>query len=121
MEPMTDSRFPRAFRIRRNAEYQRVFARRCSVADDWLVVYAASNELPHPRLGMAVSKKLGTAVARNRWRRLLREAFRLSRARLPLGIDLVIVPRQARKPELDEIMKSLAKLVVRAAKKLNAK
>jgi ribonuclease P protein component len=117
---MTDSRFPRAFRIRRNADYQRVFARRCSVADAWLVVYAANNELPHPRLGMAVSKKLGTAVARNRWRRLLREAFRLSRGRLPIGIDFVIVPRQPRKPQLDAIMQSVAKLATRAAKKLNA-
>lgn len=115
---MTDRRFPRDFRIRRNAEYQRVFARRCSVADDWLVVYAANNQLPHPRLGMAVSKKLGTAVTRNRWRRLLREAFRLSRARLPIGIDLVIVPRHPRKPELDGLMKSLAKLAARATKKL---
>jgi ribonuclease P protein component len=118
MNPMTDSRFPRAFRIRLSAEYQRVFARRCSVADDWLVVYAAGNQLPHPRLGMAVSKKLGTAVARNRWRRLLREAFRLSRDRLPSGIDLVIVPRHPRKPELDPVMKSLANLAARAAKKL---
>lgn len=118
MEGMTDSRFPSAFRIRRNSDYQRVFARRCSVADDWIVLYAATNDLPHPRLGMVVSRKLGTAVARNRWRRLLREAFRLSRPELPEGIDLVIVPRQGQEPALPPIIESLTKLAARAAKKL---
>jgi ribonuclease P protein component len=115
---MTDTRFPRHFRIRKNSDYQRVFARRCSVADDWMVIYAASNELPYPRLGMAVSRKLGSAVARNRWRRLLREAFRLSRANLPCGVDLVIVPRQGRDPKLDALTNSIKTLATRAQKKL---
>ena len=118
MKPMTDSRFPRDYRIRRNSDYQRVFARRCSVADDSIVVYAAANDLPHPRLGMAVSRRLGTAVARNRWRRLLREAFRAIRASLPCGVDLIIVPREGRNPQLDGIMNSLKTLAARAEKKL---
>jgi ribonuclease P protein component len=115
---MTDCRFSRAFRIRKNSDYQRVFARRCSVADDWMVVYAATNGLPHARLGMAVSRKIGRAVARNRWRRLLREAFRGSRGQLPCGVDLVIVPRQGREPELTGVIESLMKLAGRAARKL---
>jgi ribonuclease P protein component len=59
-----------------------------------MVVFGAENGLPYARLGLSVSRrKFGTAVARNRVKRLLREAFRLSKGELPVGIDLVIVPR----------------------------
>ena len=84
--------FPRSHRLRRTEEFQRVFAARCSAADAAIVLYAAPNELPHCRLGLSVSKKIGNAVVRNRWKRLIREAFRKSE--LPSGFDLVVVPRR---------------------------
>ena len=40
---------------------------------------------------------------RNRWKRLLREAFRLCREELPGGIDLVVIPRGGDDPELERI------------------
>ena len=43
---------------------------------------------------MAVTKKIGTAVMRNRVKRVLRECFRLHQA-----VDLVIVPKRHLKPE----------------------
>lgn len=46
------------------------------------------------RLGLAVSRKVGKAVVRNRVRRRLKEIFRLHQAQFPGGgWDLVIVPR----------------------------
>ena len=45
------------------------------------------------RLSLAVSRRLGTAVARNRTKRLLREAFREMRARVAEGSDLLVMPR----------------------------
>jgi ribonuclease P protein component len=81
-------------RIKDTRDFRRAFDRRKSAGDDWLVVYGAENGLGHARLGLSVSKKkVKTAVARNRFKRLVREAFRLNRAELPPGIDLVVVPR----------------------------
>jgi ribonuclease P protein component len=51
---------------------------------------AADNERGYGRLGLAASRRLGGAVARNRAKRLLRESFR--RHKLP-GADLVLIPK----------------------------
>jgi len=58
-----------------------------------VIVYAIANELAVTRLGLSVGRKHGGAVRRNRIKRLLREAFRLERPTLPIGLDLVVVPR----------------------------
>ena len=58
-------------------------------------VFGLLNGLGHCRLGMAVSRKVGGAVQRNRVKRLLREVFRLHRARLEPAMDLVINARPA--------------------------
>jgi ribonuclease P protein component len=116
---MVDQRFLPAYRIRRHSDFQRAYRRRCSASDRLLVVFGCANGLSHPRLGLSLSRKLGKAVVRNRWKRLLREAFRLRREQLPAGIDLVVVPRAQTEPTLTELLESLPQLAARIAQKLD--
>src|SRR5512145_1527183 len=113
-----DFRFLRSYRIRTSAEFQRVYDRRSSASDDCLLIYACENALEHPRLGLSVSRKVGNAVVRNRWKRLLREAFRLSREKLPAGVDLVIVAKDRTPPKLSWLLDALPRLASQVARKL---
>jgi ribonuclease P protein component len=115
-----DARFPTECHIRRSAEFDRAYRRRAAASDDVLLVFGCENQLTHARLGLSVSRKVGGAVQRNRWKRRLREAFRLSRSQLPTGIDLVVVPKAAVEPPFAELMKSLVRLAQRATRRLAA-
>lgn len=54
---------------------------------------------------------------RNRFKRLVREAFRLNKANLPAGVDLVVVPR-AVAPTFDEVQGSMIRLARDAHRRL---
>jgi ribonuclease P protein component len=105
------------YRIRKGADFKRAYDRRCSATDGLLLVFGEKNNLPHARLGLSVSKKVGNAVARNRWKRLLREAFRTTRPQLPPGVDLVVIPRRTEPPTLAALIDLLPKLARRIERK----
>ena len=110
--------FPKSLRLLTKGDFDRVFARKCSTADGLMVVYGSVNELDRTRLGMVVSRKYGGAVRRNRFKRLMREAFRLSRSELPVGLDLVVIPRRGAAAELDAVRASLTSIALRLQRKL---
>jgi ribonuclease P protein component len=110
-------RFLPKFRLKRPVDFKRVFDGRRTASDDRIIVYAVDNSLEYSRLGLSVSRKVGGAVRRNRWKRLLREAFRLNVAKLPTGVDLVIVPRAGFEPELESLQESLLHLARRAVQR----
>ncbi len=65
-----------------------------------------------------MSRKVGPAVVRNRIRRLYREAYRLSRPTLPVGVDLIVIPRTNREPTLEQLRESLPRLVQQVVRRL---
>ena len=107
-------------RIADPAVFRRAFERKRSASDGWLIVYGLENGLDHPRLGISASKrKIRKAADRNRVKRLLREAFRLRKAELPAGVDLIVVPRG---PALtfDQARRSLPELARAVARRLGS-
>lgn len=91
-------------------------------ADGQLVVNArlAAKQSPDGRsggrLGVTIPKKAGNAVIRNRWKRLIREAYRLQQHELPIGFDLVVKPKRGAEPEFAAIQQSLLRLARRASR-----
>jgi len=57
------------------------------------VVVVRPNGLPARRISVTVGRRFGNAVRRNRLRRRLREAARELEAELPMGIDIMCLPR----------------------------
>jgi ribonuclease P protein component len=114
-------RLPRAQRIRKRPEFLRIqegAVRVRQVATRHLLLLLApvpewrGGDAAPPRLGVVASRKVGNAVARNRAKRLVREAFRLHPEAFPVGIDVVVIVR----PGTHRLtLAELAAEVVRAA------
>jgi ribonuclease P protein component len=85
--------FPKSRRLGGKLEFSTVFDEKVRESRGPLTAYARPNDLGHPRLGITISRKVGTAARRNRIKRLLRESFRLLQHDLPRGYDFVIVVR----------------------------
>jgi len=107
---MADHSFGREYRIRSKKEIDRVFARRCSVADDCIIIYGCENGLNIPRLAIVAPRKLGKTVFRNRWKRLIREVFRQNKRRIPHGIDYVVIPKRGVQPDFHVLFQGFPRL-----------
>jgi ribonuclease P protein component len=86
----------RRHRLSRSQDFDAVYRKGRSTSTRYLVLYWFPREEDagvEPRLGLAVPKSVGNAVARNRARRLLRECFRLHQRELASPLDVVLVAR----------------------------
>jgi ribonuclease P protein component len=111
----------RSKRMIRKGDFQRAFDGRCTAADSRLVLYVLPNGLDGPRIGLAVSRRHGNAVQRNRLRRLLREAFRLEQHNLPAGFDYLFVPRAGPQAELATYRQALLRLATQAVRRWHSR
>ena len=107
--------FTRADRLGGRDAFSHVFKTRCSASDGTFVVYVAPNDVGRARLGLSVGRRIGNAVQRNRIKRLLREAFRQSRDRLPERMDIVVVVKPRPHDTLADCRAVLIRLATQAA------
>lgn len=112
--------FPKTARLRRSVEFKAVYDQKCKASDGVLLVFAKPSAGTATRIGLSVSRKLGNAVVRNRLKRLLREAFRLSRGELPPGLDLIAIPQGAARAGLLPYRQSLVRLAQKLHRRMTA-
>jgi len=104
--------FPRSRRLSGKRAFAAVYATGAKQARGPLVVFTLANGLAHCRWGLSVPRAVGTAVRRNRIKRLLREAIRLLQHDLPRGYDVIIVVRPHEPMILTEYQRLLSDLMV---------
>jgi ribonuclease P protein component len=81
------------FRLTRSEDFQRVRQSGTAYAHPLLVLLAHPSDLNQTRVGVAAGKTVGTAVRRNRAKRMIREAMRPMLRSLSAGWDLVLIAR----------------------------
>lgn len=79
--------------LAKNKEFSKVFNQGKSVADKLLVLYVVPNNKEITRFGYSVGKKVGNAVVRNRFKRILREVRRRNNSLIKEGFDCVVIAR----------------------------
>ncbi|HPW55261.1 MAG TPA: ribonuclease P protein component [Thermoanaerobaculaceae bacterium] len=108
-------------RLRKRSEFQLVYNRGMRVPGRFVVLFGLAHTGGACRLGITVSRKVGTAVVRNRARRRIRELFRRQPATSLFAGDVVVNARRAcagvRWSELEQdFTQCLARLVTKAAR-----
>ncbi|MCS7178658.1 MAG: ribonuclease P protein component [Anaerolineae bacterium] len=103
----------RKVRLRRSADFERVRREGQAWSHPLLVLTASPNTVGWTRIGVIAGRRLGTAVARNRAKRLLREAARRLYPRLAPGWDLVLIARPSiltvKEPQVETALEELAR------------
>ena len=87
-----NERFQPDDRVRRRPEYVAIYDRGRRMSGRLMTVFLLENDKNRPRLGIAATRKFGSAVQRNRAKRFVREAFR--RHKPQAALDIVVIPRR---------------------------
>ena len=118
MSTQSDERFPKSVRLVSQLDFDRVFHEGIVASDSVLVIHAVRGKQTWTRIGLSVSKRVGNSPTRNRWKRLIREAFRRQKSELPIGIDMVVRPKRGAMPNYEHVFSSLLKLALQLERKL---
>lgn len=102
-------------RLRTRQQYQRMSQKTFKFTGQWIMVDIRLTQGPFSRLGITVTKRYGDAYQRNRFKRVVREAFRLSYPDFKMTFDIVIRPRsQSLAANMQDIQQELLLFVEKA-------
>ena len=111
--PVSRFTFPRTYRLTGKLNFAATYEQGLHESRGPLRIFARPNDLPHARLGLSVSRRVGTAPRRNLIKRRLRESYRLLQHDFPRGYDLIIVVRPHTPLELADYQRLLSSLIVK--------
>lgn len=132
VERRTAKVFPRSARLLRHADFERVYKQgKRHFSTSMTVFYlqrpqapadAKSEIAPGLRIGFTVGRALGGAVQRNRMKRRLREAVRLTRPPAGPSADVVINPKKVLlSTNFEEVVNEVRRAFVVIERKLATK
>jgi len=109
---MANCKFPKKARIPSKKDFRAIFDYKLFSRNDLMTLYIAPNSLKTTRFAVSISSKIAPAAARNRLKRLAREAFRLSQNEVLPGLDYLIIysPMLSKKPCSDIKKTALSKI-----------
>ena len=113
--------FPKRFRVLKTPEFKRCYKKGTRAKGKFFILVLCNNSMNLTRLGLSISAKYGKAYKRNKFKRIIREAFRLIRPELEKGFDVIIVLPKTMKPEipkLEEAKEEIKSLFQNAYKRL---
>ena len=105
----------RKFRLTRSEDFKRVRRSGKSYAHPLVVLIVQKSDQPRLKIGIAAGRTVGTAVYRNRAKRLLREAMRTLIPNIASNLDLILIARPGlASASLEETHQALRNLLQRA-------
>jgi len=108
-----DARLRQSERLTRQADIDAVYKTGRRFHAKFFRIHVKPNTLPFSRFTVSVPKRVCIAVLRNRWKRLLRESFRLGKEKIGPGLDIVAVPTRApeelKRPQVEFVLLELVK------------
>jgi len=105
----------RKFRLTRSEDFKRVRRDGKSYAHPLVVLIVQTHDQPRLKIGVAAGRTVGTAVYRNRAKRLLREAMRTLIPSIASGLDLILIARPGLvSATLEDTHRALLNLLQRA-------
>lgn len=86
-----DFSLDRSYRVTRNKDFRRIYSRGRRFSNRSALITVLSVRHKSLRIGFVATKKIGSAVMRNRAKRLMKEVYRLHRHELKTGYDAVML------------------------------
>jgi len=112
-ETLPSQRLTKKQKILKSSDFHKVYRSERKLTGSFLVLYISPNRTQTTRMGLSVNRKFGDSVKRNRFKRSVREAFRLHLSELAKGYDIVIRPRhEAVRATMREIEADFCRLVI---------
>ncbi len=99
--------------LKKNRDFKNVFSRGKWLRGKYLVIYILENGLNINRIGIAVGKKVGISVVRNRIKRVIRESYRANESLMNVGFDIILLWRNKdlKTAEFEKVCKDMAVLI----------